>query len=438
MESIAEHDDTQSTPPFLRSFNNGKPKSNSTLVSHSIYLTSPRGTQGGTQPFQSPSRTTVRLQSSTAKRQTDLSFPPNHPLAGLGNIAAYHQQQASRLQHFHTRPPVYVRNPSFGLAEFELQDTLGTGTFGRVYLTKFRTTQKYYAMKVLKKSEVVRLKQVEHIMSEKEILASIRFPFVVDLFCTFQDDANLYMLLEYVVGGELFTHLRRAGRFTNDMTRFYASEIVLAIEYLHSKNIIYRDLKPENLLIDHQGHIKITDFGFAKKVEDRTWTLCGTPEYLAPEIIQSKGHGKAVDWWALGILIFEMLAGYPPFFDDNSFGIYEKILAGKVQFPAHFDPLAKDLLKRFLVGDRTKRLGNLKSGSDDVKRHKWFRGVDWIGLLEKTVRAPIVPPYRHPGDTSNFEKYPDTAALETDCNATPGDDPYRHLFVDFSVSYSSG
>lgn len=128
-------------------------------------------------------------------------------------------------------------------------------------------------------------------------------------FCTFQDDTNLYMLLEYVVGGELFTHLRRAGRFTNDMTRFYASEIVLAIEYLHSKDIIYRDLKPENLLIDHQGHIKITDFGFAKKVVDRTWTLCGTPEYLAPEIIQSKGHGKAVDWWALGILIFEMLAG---------------------------------------------------------------------------------------------------------------------------------
>ena len=129
-------------------------------------------------------------------------------------------------------------------------------------------------------------------------------------FCAFQDNTNLYMLLEYVVGGELFSHLRRAGRFTNDMTRFYASEIVLAIEYLHSKNIVYRDLKPENLLLDHNGHIVLTDFGFAKRIDDRTWTLCGTPEYLAPEIIQSKGHGKAVDWWALGILIFEMLAGY--------------------------------------------------------------------------------------------------------------------------------
>ncbi|KAI8376233.1 camp-dependent protein kinase 9 [Radiomyces spectabilis] len=364
------------------------------------------------------------------------SLPPNHPLAGLMHssppsaAALYQQQQMNRLHYYHTRPPVYVSKPSFGLKDFELLDTLGTGTFGRVHLTKFKQTNKYYAMKVLKKSEVIRLKQVEHLLSEKQILASVRFPFIVDLFCTFQDDVNLYMLLEYVVGGELFSHLRRAGRFTNDMTRFYASEIVLAIEYLHSKDIIYRDLKPENLLVDHQGHIKITDFGFAKKVVDRTWTLCGTPEYLAPEIIQSKGHGKAVDWWALGILIFEMLAGYPPFFDDNSFGIYEKILAGKVQFPAHFDPLAKDLLKRLLVGDRSKRLGNLKGGSEDVKRHKWFRGVDWLGLLDKNVLAPIVPPYHHPGDTGNFEKYPETVEIETDVHT--GEDPYKHLFVDFS------
>ncbi|KAI7885358.1 camp-dependent protein kinase 9 [Lichtheimia hyalospora FSU 10163] len=344
------------------------------------------------------------------------------------------QQQLQRLQYFHSRPPVYVANPSFGLQDFELMDTLGTGTFGRVYLTRFRTTNKYYAMKVLKKSEVVRLKQaslehVEHLLWEKQILASVRFPFIVDLFCAFQDNTNLYMLLEYVVGGELFSHLRRAGRFTNDMTRFYASEIVLAIEYLHSKNIVYRDLKPENLLLDHHGHVVLTDFGFAKQIDDRTWTLCGTPEYLAPEIIQSKGHGKAVDWWALGILIFEMLAGYPPFFDDNSFGIYEKILTGKVQFPSHFEGFAKDLLKRLLVSDRTKRLGNLKGGSDDIKRHKWFRGVDWIGLLEKTVRAPIIPKYRHPGDTSNFEQYPDNQLPEQD---PTGQDPYKDKFRAFT------
>ncbi|ORX61952.1 Pkinase-domain-containing protein [Hesseltinella vesiculosa] len=334
-----------------------------------------------------------------------------------------------KLQQYQSQPPVYDHKPSFTLDDFDITDILGTGTFGRVSLAKFKTTNKYYAIKVLKKSEVVRLKQVEHIKSEKQILATVRFPFIVNLFCTFQDEQHLHMLLEYVVGGELFTHLRRAGRFTNDMTRFYASEIVLAIEYLHSKNIIYRDLKPENLLLDHQGHIKITDFGFAKTIDDRTWTLCGTPEYLAPEIIQSKGHGKAVDWWSLGILIFEMLAGHPPFYDNSSFGIYEKILAGKVQFPAHFDPLVKDLLKRLLVGDRTKRLGNLKAGAEDIKRHKWFRGVDWIGLLDKTVRAPIVPLFEHQGDTTNFEKYVDDA----DPVAAMGqqDTEYDHFFAGF-------
>ncbi|CDS02854.1 hypothetical protein LRAMOSA00257 [Lichtheimia ramosa] len=401
---------------------------------HSVYLSNLRAYQ------QQSLRSTANKRATTTPNTTATghgattpispqhTLPPNHPLSATTAQSVFQQQQAKRLQYFHSRPPVYVVNPSFTLQDFELMDTLGTGTFGRVYLTRFRSTNKFYAMKVLKKSEVVRLKQVEHLLWEKQILASVRFPFIVDLFCAFQDNTNLYMLLEYVVGGELFSHLRRAGRFTNDMTRFYASEIVLAIEYLHSKNIVYRDLKPENLLIGHDGHICLTDFGFAKIIQDRTWTLCGTPEYLAPEVIQSKGHGKAVDWWALGILIFEMLAGYPPFFDDNSFGIYEKILAGRVQFPSHFDLLAKDLLKRLLVGDRTKRLGNLKGGPEDIKRHKWFRGVDWIGLLEKTVRAPIIPKYRHPGDTGNFEKYPDTKLPEQDVD---GDDPYKDMFADF-------
>ncbi|KAJ3324793.1 hypothetical protein HDV06_006101 [Boothiomyces sp. JEL0866] len=242
------------------------------------------------------------------------------------------------------------------------------------------------------------------------------------------DVKNVYLLLEFVIGGEMFSHLRRAGRFSNEMTKFYASEITLALVYLHSMDIIYRDLKPENLLLDHQGHIKIADFGFAKIVPDRTWTLCGTPEYLAPEIIQSRGHGKAVDWWALGILIFEMLAGYPPFFDDNPFGIYEKILAGRIVFPPHFHADARDLIKRFLTADLTNRLGNLSGGSDDVKNHRWFAGVNWEDVLERRIQAPIVPVWSGHGDPRNFEVYPEATKNAHDQVSL---DPFQHYFQGF-------
>ena len=185
-------------------------------------------------------------------------------------------------------------------------------SFGRVLLVRLRQReqQTHFAMKVLRKTDVVRLRQVEHVNAERFILARIRHPFIVDLYATFQDHLNIYMLLSYVPGGEMFSHLRRAQHFSADVTRFCLAIIVLALRYLHSSNIIYRDLTPENLLLDTRGYLKIADFGFAKVVGDRTWTLCGTPEYLAPKIIQSDGHGKAVDWWACGILCYEMLVGY--------------------------------------------------------------------------------------------------------------------------------
>jgi len=312
---------------------------------------------------------------------------------------------------------------------FEVGDTLGTGTFGRVRLIVYHHNKKvvYFALKILNKSEIIRLKQVEHIKAEKRILQSISHPFIVNLYASFQDERHVYMLMEYVIGGELFSQLRKVGRFSNDTARFYAAEIILAIEYLHSKNIVYRDMKPENLLIDREGHIKITDFGFAKVVEDRTWTLCGTPEYLAPEIIQSKGHGKGVDWWALGILIYEMLAGYPPFYDENPFGIYQKILAGKIEFPNHFDVNAKDLVKKLLSADRTKRFGCLKAGAADIKQHKWFKGIDWDRLFARKVKPPFIPAYKAPNDTSNFDKYPDSDPARV----LPLDAKDREAFKDF-------
>ncbi|KAH9484172.1 cAMP-dependent protein kinase catalytic subunit 3 [Psilocybe cubensis] len=306
----------------------------------------------------------------------------------------------------------HLQRSGIKLSDFEVRGTLGTGTFGKVLLVRHRGTpssqgtQSYFAMKILRKTEIVRLRQVEHVNAERYILSRVHHPFVVDLFATFQDSLNVYMLMSYVPGGELFTHLRRAHRFTPDVTRFYLATIILALKYLHSFNIIYRDLKPENLLLDSRGYLRLTDFGFAKIVDDRTWTLCGTPEYLAPEIIQSDGHGKAADWWACGVLCYEMLVGYPPFFDESPYGIYEKILNGQIHWPKSMDRLSRDLIKAFLNPDRTKRLGNMIGGPQDILDHPWFRGVDWDALERREINAPIIPRTSSVDDTRHFLHLP--------------------------------
>lgn len=311
--------------------------------------------------------------------------------------------------------------------DLSIDRTLGTGSFGRVHLVRLRSTGKYYAMKVLKKAEVVKMKQIEHTINEKNILERLDYPFLVYMLGTIQDPHNLYFILEYVQGGEVFTFLRRSGRFQNSVAKFYAVEVILAFEYLHCRDIIYRDLKPENLLIDSKGHVKITDFGFAKHVPDITWTLCGTPDYLAPEIIQSKGYGKAVDWWAFGILMYEMLAGHPPFYDDDHFKLYEKILACKPKFPSHFDPNAKDLVKRILTTDLTKRYGNLKAGVNDIKMHQWFADVEWQKMEDCQVPAPYLPPCKGDGDTSNFDQYDE----DHEPYGLEGPDPHKEKFIGF-------
>ena len=198
--------------------------------------------------------------------------------------------------------------------------------------------------------------------------------------------------------------------------------MVLALEYLHANNIVYRDLKPENLLLDRHGHLKITDFGFAKEVPDITWTLCGTPDYLAPEVVSSKGYNKSVDWWSLGILIFEMLCGFTPFWDSGSpVKIYENILRGRVKYPPYLNPDVVDLLSQLITADLTKRLGNLRGGSEDVKNHKWFAEVTWDRLLRKDIDAPYVPPVRGgQGDASQYDKYPE----ENEHYGLHGLDPY--------------
>jgi len=252
-----------------------------------------------------------------------------------------------------------TKNRELTIDDFELRDTLGTGTFGRVRLTRIKNQTPIIpvALKILKKIEIIRLKQLEHTKAEKDILLSINHPFIVNMLYCFQDRLRVYMVLEFIPGGELFSLLRDKTRLQNDHARFYCAEIILALFYLHNQKIIYRDLKPENLLISENGHIKITDFGFAKRVVGRNWTLCGTPEYLAPEIIQCKGHSYPVDWWAIGVLVFEMLTGRVPFLGDDPLTIYHNILEGNCTFPDILSLTAKNFIKKLLCKDKNKRLG---------------------------------------------------------------------------------
>ncbi|RXK39287.1 AGC/PKA protein kinase [Tremella mesenterica] len=329
-----------------------------------------------------------------------------------------------------TGQPLRKTAGRYALADFQIERTLGTGSFGRVHLVRSKHNGRFYAVKVLNKDKVIKMKQVEHTTSEREMLVRVRHPFLVNLWGTFQDVNNLYMVMDFVAGGELFSLLRKSQRFPNSVAKFYAAEVALALDYLHSLDIIYRDLKPENLLLGADGHVKVTDFGFAKHVPDITWTLCGTPDYLAPEVVQSKGYNKSVDWYALGVLIFEMLAGYPPFFteDGNPMKLYEKIIAGKVRYPSYFDALAKELLKNLLIGDLTKRFGNLRAGSSDIFAHPWFAEVDWDKLYRREIPAPYVPKIDGDGDASQFDRYQEADISEY---GKVGTGPYDHFFTDF-------
>lgn len=320
------------------------------------------------------------------------------------------------------------------IGDFELIKTIGTGTFARVWLaqlsgsSKERCNQKVFALKILRKTDIIRLKQVEHIKNERNTLAAVAgHPFITTMITSFSDKDCLYMLLDYCPGGEVFSYLRRAKRFDEETTRFYAAEIVLILEYLHEHlGIAYRDMKPENILIDAEGHLKLVDFGFAKKIQTReTYTLCGTPEYLAPEVIRNSGHGIAVDWWAFGILVYEFLVGQPPFWNSNPMKIYElsdvlfptpskkvlfeRIIAGKVKYPHGMSANAKDLISALCVVDPHSRLGNIEQngigGTALVKKHPFFEKINWDDLYHRKMKGPIIPTVRYPADCSNFDDY---------------------------------
>ncbi|XP_068043760.1 cGMP-dependent protein kinase 2 isoform X2 [Anomalospiza imberbis] len=263
--------------------------------------------------------------------------------------------------------------PPSPFQNLEVVTTLGVGGFGRVELVKVKNENMAFAMKCIKKKHVVDTKQQEHIYSEKKILEQICSPFVVKLYRTFKDNKYVYMLLEACLGGELWSLLRDRGSFDEFTTKFCVGCVTEAFDYLHQIGIIYRDLKPENLILDAEGYIKLVDFGFAKKIGSgqKTWTFCGTPEYVAPEVILSKGHDFSVDFWSLGILVYELLTGSPPFSGADQMMTYNLILKGieKLDFPKVITRRPEDLIRRLCRQNPTERLGNLRNGINDIKKH---------------------------------------------------------------------
>ncbi|KAI9922252.1 hypothetical protein PsorP6_001687 [Peronosclerospora sorghi] len=309
--------------------------------------------------------------------------------------------------------------------QFDMGVTLGTGSFGRVRFATHKATNTFWAIKILKKAEIIRLQQVEHMLSEKSILLCMNHPFIVNLAGTYQDTKYIYRVLEYVIGGEFFTHLRKAQRFSNNRAK--STQHRLCQYRVHAlTGFIYRDLKPANLLLGSRGYIKITDFVFAKRVALKTFTLCGTPDYIAPEVLLNKGHGKGVDWWTLRILLYEMLAGQPTFCDDDPKGIYQQILSGKLKFPRFFYRNAMGLIKRMLSADLTIRYGCLKDGVEDIKKHKFFADVVWKDLLGRKSIAPIIPRVGNANDTSIFDPCPDSME-DAIVPVYDGEDPFAEF-----------
>ncbi|KAG5840551.1 hypothetical protein ANANG_G00189980 [Anguilla anguilla] len=288
------------------------------------------------------------------------------------------------------------------LGDFRVICTLGMGGFSRVELVQLKNDpSRSFAMKVLKKRHILDTSQQGHILSERRIMMEAVSPFTVRLYRTFRDAKFLYMLLEVCLGGELWTLLRDRGSFDDSTTRFYTACVVEALNFLHCRGIIYRDLKPENIILDERGYAKLVDFGFAKKVGlgKKTWTFCGTPEYVAPEIILNKGHDVSADCWSLGILIFELLSGSPPFSGSDPMKTYNIILRGidMVEFPKKITKSAANLIKRLCRDNPSERLGNQKNGVKDIQKHKWFEGFNWEGIRKGTLTPPIMP-IRKTGD----------------------------------------
>ena len=307
--------------------------------------------------------------SSDGKSKKDKAMPPPASNGVVAGVQWHDIQYGTGAMRLGVKF-VENRQRSLKVEDFELLKVVGKGSFGKVMQVMKKDTQRIYALKTLRKQHIISRSEVAHTLAERSVLAQINNPFIVPLKFSFQSPDKLYLVLAFVNGGELFHHLQKEQRFDINRSRFYAAELLCALECLHGFGVIYRDLKPENILVDYVGHIALCDFGLCKldmKDEDKTNTFCGTPEYLAPELLHGQGYTKAVDWWTLGVLLYEMLTGLPPFYDENTNEMYRKILAEPLHFPGPeiVPPAARDLLTKLLDRDATRRLGT--NGASEIK-----------------------------------------------------------------------
>lgn len=342
-----------------------------------------------------------------------------------------------------------------GISDFELLKVLGRGAFGKVMQVRKKDGGQVFAMKILKKAAIIGRNQVEHTKAERKILETLQHPFLMTLRFAFQSKEKLYLVLDYYQGGELFFHLKDQRRFSEEVARIYVAEIAMAFGHLHSHDIIYRDLKPENILLDNDGHVCLTDFGLAKEVKkgESTQTFCGTPEYLAPEIICANGHDKAVDWWSLGILLYELTVGIPPFYSQNVNEMYQKIQQGVLRFPPFLSEECKSLIVGLLNRKPDERLGSVND-FDDVKDHAFFQGLKnhayfttgnsekmemWDAVFGKKLNPAFKPQVDDIEDVRNFdEEFLNEPVVDSVVPNAPFQQNNQEVFTGFTYKGAGG
>ncbi|XP_008192045.1 serine/threonine-protein kinase N isoform X2 [Tribolium castaneum] len=356
-----------------------------------------------------PSPVVIPEQLVPPSPQPVIEFPDDEPPLEAVNVARrpVARELGYRDSAYESRR--HSQYTGMSIDNFKLISVLGRGHFGKVILSQYRNTGEYFAIKALKKGDIIARDEVESLLSEKrifEVANSIRHPFLVNLFACFQTEAHVCFVMEYAAGGDLMMHIH-ADVFSEPRAVFYAACVVLGLQYLHENKIIYRDLKLDNLLLDTEGYVKIADFGLCKEgmgFGDRTGTFCGTPEFLAPEVLTETSYTRAVDWWGLGVLIFEMLVGESPFPGDDEEEVFDSIVNDEVRYPRFLSLESIAIMRRLLRKIPDRRLGSSERDAEDVKKQAFFRHIQWDELLHRRVPPPFVPTVHSMEDVSNFDE----------------------------------